>query len=121
MKHLAGFAVGAAVALVVLLLVDAVIRSWRRAGLAWRLWGPRCGAAGPDKLPDCGTCIGYRGHERADVEYADWHVDGTGFIWNATRWAWRGPVVDLAELYPDAIASHDDPLPHVGIFTEDES
>lgn len=118
---IASMAVGAAAALVFLLLVDAGIRSWRRVGIVWRLchpwrsWGPRCGDKGPWRLADCGTCIIYRRHTNPDGPL--WHADGTGFIWTEDRWAWRGPVVNLADVYredPDRETAYD------ALFTEPE-
>lgn len=68
-----------------------------------RTWGPRCRAHPPEKLPDADVCCVYRGHERSRRDDADWHADGQGYIWNDTlgRWSWRGPVVNLADEYPD--------------------
>lgn len=68
-------------------------RHWRLWRLLhpWRVWGPRCGAEPFWRLPDAGPCCIYRGHE------GDWHADGWGYIWTADRWAWRGPLVDLAD------------------------
>lgn len=85
----------------------------------YRWLGPRCTATPPWRLADAGTCIIPRGHERLARDDADWHADGTGYIWNADRWAWRGPVIDLSDL--GVTADQTDPLgdhPH-GVFTED--
>lgn len=32
-----------------------------------------------------------------------WHGDGNGYIWNDVlgRWQWMGPVVNLADEYPN--------------------
>lgn len=68
---------------------------------------PRCAAPGPWRLADCGPCTLPRHHtdER--------HDDGTGYSWNATRWQWRGPVINLADEYPD-----DDPARERAVFKE---
>jgi hypothetical protein len=79
-------------------------RHWRLWRLLhpWRAWGPRCGDAPPWRLADAGPCIVYRGHGRHDREDDQvWHADGYGFIWTADRWAWRGPTLDLADMYRD--------------------
>lgn len=80
-----------------------------------RIYGPRCGATGPDKLPDCGTCIAPRGHEHHGGPSPDWHADGTGYIWNdhEGRWSWMGPLINLREVYGDHPESYD------AVFTED--
>lgn len=73
-------------------------RHWRLWRLLhpWRTWGPRCGAEPPWRLADARPCCIYRGHERTKKgDHADWHADGYGYIWNADRWAWRGPLTDL--------------------------
>lgn len=76
------------------------------AGLWWRS-RPRCAAPGPWRLPDCGTCCRPRGHEKWTKHDPDWHADGTGYIWNATRWRWMGEPVSVEDLYdlpPDVAA-----------------
>lgn len=75
----------------------------RRLAITLRLGRclPRCGALPPGHLTDAGPCIIPRGHETSGRDDADWHADGYGFIWNATRWRWMGPVIDLAEEYRD--------------------
>lgn len=56
-----------------------------------RAWGPRCAAHPPWRLADAQPCCVYRGHPD------DWHADGNGYIWNAERWQWMGPEVDLSD------------------------
>jgi hypothetical protein len=74
-------------------------RHWRLWRLLhpWRTWGPRCAAEPPWRLADAGPCIVYRGHDHTEDDGQVWHADGTGYIWSATRWAWRGPLVDLSD------------------------
>lgn len=70
----------------------------RLIDLWWRSKS-RCGVVGPWpwRLVDCGTCIRPRGHEGGDGNDPEWHADGTGYIWSADRWGWRGPVISLAD------------------------
>lgn len=86
-----------------------------------RRFGPRCGAAGPWRLIDCGTCIIYRGHEHDGYDKADWHADATGFIWNETRWQWMGPVIGPEEYGVSRWGEYRDPPgdTYAAVFTED--
>jgi hypothetical protein len=64
---------------------------------------PRCGAEPPWRLADAGPCIIPAGHETSGHDDADWHADGTGYIWNdhTGRWRWQGPILDLSREYRD--------------------
>jgi len=97
-------------------------RHWRLYRLLhpWRAWGPRCGAEPPWRLADAGPCIIYRGHDREDRENADWHADGWGFIWNATRWAWRGPRLDLSDALRDHPTRDSSGDQYEALFTEEQ-
>lgn len=98
-------------------------RHWRlwRCLHPWRSWGPRCNAEPPWRLIDAGPCIVYRGHERREKgEHADWHADGSGFIWNATRWQWMGPVIGPEEYAVAAWGEYRDP-PSGPVFIEGTS
>jgi hypothetical protein len=95
---------------------------WSALRHPWRRWGPRCAAPGPWRLPDCGTCCLPRGHERWMVygtDHADWHADGTGYLWTATQWAWRGPILDLDDLLRDDPARDTWGDQYAPVFTED--
>lgn len=96
-------------------------RHWRLWRLLhpWRSWGPRCGAEPPWRLADAGACVVYRGHSEVSDDGQVWHADGTGYIWSATRWAWRGPMVDLADVlrdHPDRDTWGDQ---YTALFTEE--
>lgn len=86
-----------------------------------RRWGPRCGDRPYWRLVDAGTCIAYRAHGRHDRHDREdgqvWHADGNGYIWTDGQWAWRGPIVDLADVlrdHPDRDTSGD----AYAVFTE---
>jgi hypothetical protein len=84
-----------------------------------RRWGPRCADDPPWRLADAGTCIIYRGHTDLTPEGDLWHGDGNGYIWTADRWAWRGPMIDLATEYRDHPDRDTDGDQYQGIFTEE--
>lgn len=81
-----------------------------------RRWGPRCSAPGPWRLADCAPCTVYRGHNHdTRLPSPEWHADGQGYIWNATRWQWMGPLVSLAELMPDCTCGHSPEAHHLAM------
>lgn len=83
-----------------------------------RRWGPRCADEPPWRLADAGTCIAYRGHTDLSDDGRLWHADGTGYIWTVDRWAWRGPMVDLADVLRDHPDRDTDGDQYQATFTE---
>lgn len=82
--------------------------NWLR--LIPRRFRRRCGALPPEKLPDAGPCTMYRGHEKDTLksgsdEWFHWSGEPENeYLWNDTRWGWRGPVMDLHDMYSDLIS-----------------
>lgn len=66
----------------------------RRLRWWWNRRKPRCGAEPPWRLNAAPCCLPV-GHTGAV------HADGTGLVWNDQRWAWHGPVLDLADVLAD--------------------
>lgn len=75
-------------------MIDWIVAAYRRLL-------PRCRSLPPERLADADVCIRPRGHHRWDREDADWHADGTGYIWNDAlgRWRWMGPPVGVEDAY----------------------
>lgn len=61
------------------------LRDW------WWRRKPRCAAPPPWRLTDALPCCRPTGHETWDTtDGGPWHADGTGYIWDTTRWRWMG-------------------------------